>query len=109
MNVYGTSAEEFHSLAIALLRAQQTRQWLLDAEKSRERSPRTSHISCGAISVSHCGNCNCDPCDSSCVRAGALASLRLGVFEALFRMHQVLQSRMLRSRCTASTKTLTER
>jgi hypothetical protein len=44
MNAYGTSTEEFHSLAIALLRAQQTRQWLLDAEKSRERSSRTSHI-----------------------------------------------------------------
>ncbi|WP_158789852.1 carboxypeptidase-like regulatory domain-containing protein [Granulicella sp. L46] len=44
MNVYETSAEAFHSHAIALLRAQQTRQWLLDAEKSRERNPRTSHI-----------------------------------------------------------------
>jgi ABC-type glutathione transport system ATPase component len=27
-NAYGTSTEEFHSLAIALLQAQQTRQWL---------------------------------------------------------------------------------
>jgi hypothetical protein len=44
MNTYGTSAEEFHSQAIVLLRAQQTRQWLLDVEKSRERSPRTSYI-----------------------------------------------------------------
>jgi hypothetical protein len=43
MNVYGTSAEEFHSLAIALLRAQQTRQWLLDVEKSREQNLRMSH------------------------------------------------------------------
>jgi Carboxypeptidase regulatory-like domain len=41
MNAYRTSAEEFHSLAIAFLGAQQTRQWLLDAEKSRERRPRT--------------------------------------------------------------------
>jgi hypothetical protein len=41
MNAYGTSAEEFHSLALACLRAQQTRQWLVDAEKSRERRPRT--------------------------------------------------------------------
>src|ERR1700722_5853490 len=44
MNAYGISAEEFHSLAIALLRAQQTRQWLLDVEQSRERTSRTSHI-----------------------------------------------------------------
>src|ERR1700679_4151412 len=44
MNAYGTSVEEFHSLAIALLRAQETRQWLPDAEKSHKRSPRTSHI-----------------------------------------------------------------
>ena len=44
MNVHETSAEEFHSHAIALLRAQQTRQWLLDAEKSRRRNPRTLHI-----------------------------------------------------------------
>ena len=43
MNAYGTSVEEFHSLAIALLRAQETRQWLPDAEKSRKRSPRNSH------------------------------------------------------------------
>jgi hypothetical protein len=42
MNAYGTSAEEFHSLALAHLRAQQTRQWLLDGETSRERGPRTS-------------------------------------------------------------------
>ncbi len=44
MNVHETSAEEFHSHAIALLRAQQTRQWLLDAEKSRSRKPRTLHV-----------------------------------------------------------------
>ena len=44
MNVHETSAEEFHSHAIALLRAQQTRQWLLDAEKSRNRKPRTLHV-----------------------------------------------------------------
>jgi hypothetical protein len=42
MNAYGTSAEEFHSLAIALLRAQHTRRWLLDVEKPRERSPRSA-------------------------------------------------------------------
>jgi Carboxypeptidase regulatory-like domain len=48
MNVYETSAEEFHSLAIVLLRTQQTRQWLLDVEKSRKRNPRTSHIRAGA-------------------------------------------------------------
>src|SRR3984893_7548400 len=41
MNAYGTSAEEFHSLAIALLRAQQTRQWLLDIDQARERRLRT--------------------------------------------------------------------
>src|ERR1700730_6887050 len=41
MNAYRTSAEDFHSLAIALLRAQQTRQWLLDVEKCHERSSRT--------------------------------------------------------------------
>src|SRR3984893_6625554 len=41
MNAYGTSAEEFHSLAIALVRAQQTRQWLLDVDKARERRLRT--------------------------------------------------------------------
>ena len=45
MNAYGTSAEEFHSLAIALLRAQQTRQWLLDVGKSREQNRRISHSS----------------------------------------------------------------
>src|ERR1700723_497998 len=44
MNTYGTSAEEFQSLAIALLRGQQTRQWLLDIDKFRERSSRTLHI-----------------------------------------------------------------
>ena len=44
MNVHETSAEEFHSHAIALLRAQQTWQWLLDAEKSRSRKPRTLHV-----------------------------------------------------------------
>jgi Carboxypeptidase regulatory-like domain/TonB dependent receptor len=49
MNTYGTSVEEFHSLAIALLRAQQTRQWLLDVEKSRERNPRTSQNSAGRL------------------------------------------------------------
>ena len=40
-----TPAQEFHSLAIALLRAQQTRQWLLDVEKSSERRSPTSLIS----------------------------------------------------------------
>jgi hypothetical protein len=45
MNAYGTSAEEFHSLAIAHLRAQQTRQWLLDVEKSREQNRRISRSS----------------------------------------------------------------
>jgi hypothetical protein len=45
MNVYGTSTEEFHSLAIALLRAQQTRQWLLNVETSREQNQRISHSS----------------------------------------------------------------
>jgi hypothetical protein len=44
MNVHETSAEEFHSHAIALLRAQQTRQWLLDAEHARSRNPRTSRV-----------------------------------------------------------------
>src|SRR5271163_3539969 len=44
MNAYGTSAEEFHSLAIALLRVQQTEQWLLDTEKSRKLKPGSSHI-----------------------------------------------------------------
>ena len=44
MNVYGTSAEGLHSLAIALLQAQQTRQRLLDVERSRKRNPRASHI-----------------------------------------------------------------
>src|SRR5580704_16867120 len=44
MNAYGTVTEEFHSLAIVLLQAQQTRQWFLDVQKSRERSSRTSHI-----------------------------------------------------------------
>jgi hypothetical protein len=42
MNVYGTSVEEIHSLAIALLRAQQTRQWLLDVEASRKKRRRIS-------------------------------------------------------------------
>jgi hypothetical protein len=42
MNVYGSSAEEFHSLAIALLRAQQTRHWLLNVEKVVECRPRIS-------------------------------------------------------------------
>ncbi len=37
MNVVRTSAEEFHSHALALLRAQQTRQWLLEDQKSREQ------------------------------------------------------------------------
>jgi Carboxypeptidase regulatory-like domain len=45
MNAYRTSAEEFHSLAVALLLAQQTLQWLPDIEKSRERSRRSSHRS----------------------------------------------------------------
>jgi hypothetical protein len=45
MNVYGTSAEEFHSLAIALLRAQQTRHWLFDVENSRGQSRRISRSS----------------------------------------------------------------
>jgi hypothetical protein len=40
-----TPAQEFHSHAIALLRAQQTRQWLLDVENSREWRSRTSLIS----------------------------------------------------------------
>lgn len=40
-----TPAQEFHSLAITLLRAQQTRQWLLEVEKSSERRSRTSLIS----------------------------------------------------------------
>lgn len=40
MNVYGSSAEEFHSLAIALLRTQQTRCWLLNVEKVVECHPR---------------------------------------------------------------------
>jgi hypothetical protein len=44
MNAYGTSAQEFHSLAIALLRAQQTEQWLLDTEISRKPRRRYSHI-----------------------------------------------------------------
>jgi hypothetical protein len=44
MKAYRTSAEEFHSLAIALLRAQQTRQWLFDAEISRKPRPRSSRI-----------------------------------------------------------------
>jgi hypothetical protein len=44
MNVHETSAEEFHSHAIALLRAQQTRQWLLDAEQSQRRNLRTVHV-----------------------------------------------------------------
>ena len=78
MNAYGTSAEEFHSLAIALLRAQQTRQWLLDAERSRERSSRTSHRHCGAILASHCGELRLRFLRYSCVRAGALVSPRLG-------------------------------
>ena len=42
MNEFETPGQEFHSLAIALLRAQQTRQRLLDIEKSRERKSRTS-------------------------------------------------------------------
>jgi len=45
MNEFETPAQEFHSLAIALLRAQQTRQWLLDVEKSSEQRPRASLIS----------------------------------------------------------------
>jgi hypothetical protein len=44
MKAYGASAEECHTLAIALLQAQQTRQWICDAEKSRERGPRASRI-----------------------------------------------------------------
>jgi hypothetical protein len=44
MNTYRNSAEEFHSLAIALLRAQQTRQWLCDAEISHERRPGSSRV-----------------------------------------------------------------
>jgi hypothetical protein len=44
MNDFETPAQEFHSLAIALLRAQQTRQWLLDVEKSRERGSRISLV-----------------------------------------------------------------
>jgi hypothetical protein len=47
MKVHETSAEEFHSHAIALLRAQQTRQWLLDAETSHRRNRRTLHV--GAV------------------------------------------------------------
>ena len=45
MNEFETPAQEFHSLAIALLRAQQTRQWLFDVEKSNERRSRPSLIS----------------------------------------------------------------
>ena len=45
MNTYGTSAEESRSLAITLLRAQQTGQCLLDVEKSREQNRRISHSS----------------------------------------------------------------
>jgi Carboxypeptidase regulatory-like domain/TonB dependent receptor len=41
MNVYGTTAEAFHSFALAHLRAQQTRQWLIDLENSREPRVRT--------------------------------------------------------------------
>src|ERR1700733_3679950 len=44
MNDFETPAQEFHSLAIALLRAQQTRQWLLDVEKPRERGSRISLV-----------------------------------------------------------------
>src|ERR1700744_4244993 len=45
MNDFGTPSQEFHSHAIALLRAQQTRQWLLDVENARERRSRGSLIS----------------------------------------------------------------
>src|SRR6201996_7865638 len=45
MNDFGTPAQEFHSHAITLLRAQQTWQWFLDVENSRERRPRISLIS----------------------------------------------------------------
>ncbi len=43
MKDFETPSQEFHSHAIALLRAQQTRQWLLDVEKSRPRRARASH------------------------------------------------------------------
>ncbi|HEY2470189.1 MAG TPA: carboxypeptidase-like regulatory domain-containing protein, partial [Terracidiphilus sp.] len=42
MNANQTSAEELHTLAIALLRVQQTRQWLRDVETSREKRRQIS-------------------------------------------------------------------
>ena len=55
MNAFETPAEEFHSLAIALLRAQQTRQWLLDVEKPRieallEGRSHHNYVQCWYIS-----------------------------------------------------------
>ena len=44
MNEFETPGQGFHSLAIVLLRAQQTRQRVLEVEKSRERRSRTSVI-----------------------------------------------------------------
>src|ERR1700761_2936201 len=44
MNEFETPEQGFHSLAIVLLRAQQTRQRVLEVEKSRERRARTSVI-----------------------------------------------------------------
>jgi hypothetical protein len=43
MNAYVTSTEEFHSLALAIVRTQQTRQWLLDVESSRGQTQNPRH------------------------------------------------------------------
>ena len=58
MNAHGTAPEEFHNFALAHLRAQQTRQWLLDLDKPREpraekpqRNVRTHRLRIAGIAI----------------------------------------------------------
>jgi len=77
MNAYGTSAEEFHSFAVAPVLAQQTRQWILDVEKSRKRGFRTSHITMVSHQFRTAGIVIAILAILLC-SSGCLASLRLG-------------------------------